>query len=200
MSKKRNKISKIDTKDVLVVSFSDVNELDNGFNHYEHKNIYSKFNSGKYISHYNLDKCIEITQVVPFLILRNEKMEYLVIRRSDAPVNKLNDLYSIGLYDHIYPEDGYSDPLFDSLVRILHTNIIKYKPAPFKHVGYVKDVKQNDNHLGIVFVLDTLSIGTEPFNKKYICEWFTKEQLIDNYSRFKSWSQYIINYIIDNDL
>ena len=32
MSKKRNKISKIDTKDVLVVSFSDVNELDNGFN------------------------------------------------------------------------------------------------------------------------------------------------------------------------
>ena len=200
MAKKKNKISKIDSKDVLVVPFSHVNELDNGFNYYNHKNIYSKFNDGKYVSHYNLDKYIEMTQIMPFLIIRNEKMEYLVVRRSDAPVNKSNDLYSIGRYDHIYPEDGYVDALFESLVRLLHTNIIKYKPAPFKHVGYVKDVKQNDTHLGIVFMLDTLSLSTEPCNKKYVCEWFTKQQLIEDYSKFKSWSQYIINYIVENDL
>jgi predicted NUDIX family phosphoesterase len=196
MAKKKKK-SAIDYKDVLAIPFSQVNEFDNGFTYANNKNIYTEFNDGKFISHDGLDKCIEVTQIMPFLMIRNDKNEFLVIKRSDAPINKPSDLYSVGLYDHIYPEDGYSDNLFSSLIRLLHTNIIKYKPLPFKHVGFVKDV--GDSHLGIVFVLDTFAFTMEPCNKKYMYQWFTKEQLIDNYSRFKPWSQHIINYIIDDN-
>lgn len=193
----KNKL--IDSKDVLSVPFSCVNDLDNGFTAYTSKNIYSKFDDGKFISHKDLDKCIEVAQIMPLLIIRNEKQEYLVIRRKDAPINKATDLYSLGLYDHIYPEDGYSDALFSSLIRLLYSNVIKYKPLPFKHMGYVKDVDKRPNHLGVVFVLDTLKSSIETSNKKYIFQWYTKEQLINSYSRFKPWSQHIINYIVNDD-
>lgn len=199
MTKKKKKRKAIDEKDVLVVPFSSVNDLNDGYTYYNSKHIYSKFNDGKYISHKDLDSCIEITQIMPFLIIRNEKEEYLVMRRSDAPINKPSDLYSLGLYDHIYPESGYQDALFASLISMLHTNIIKYKPLPFKHVGYVKDVKRRPNHLGVVFVLDTLKISMETNSNKYVFDWYDKEQLINNYSKFKPWSQHIINYIIDDD-
>lgn len=198
MAKKRKDI--IDSKDVLIISFSDVNDIDNGFTYTNSKNIYSKFNDGKFVSHCNLDECIEVTQIVPFLMICNEKNEYLVMKRNDAPINKPSDLYSIGLYDHIYSDDGYSDPLFSSLARLLYTNLIKYKPLPFKHIGYVKDIEKKGNHLGVVFVLNTLSSTIEPCNKRYAFEWFSKEKLIDNWSRFKPWSQHIINFIIDSEL
>ena len=58
----------------------------------------------------------------------------------------------------------------------------------------------NPKQLGYVFLIDNMTEDIKLNNNKLEGKWLTKKELINNYSKFESWSKHIINYLVDNML
>ena len=200
--------------EVLVIPTNEVNkviELEQGFNSYEDKNIYSLWSNEKlYIPKEEAESSIVVDQIMPFVIAKNEFNECLILTKKDKFYKDYNkektnkDKRSLGISKHIYKSEyDYQDQLFlaatDIVIKDIKVqNIIK----AIRPKGFVKDFhEKNCNHLGYVLVVDCYKKDIPNIDEEYYeSSWMSKNELIDKYGQFDVWSKFMIDYMVDNEL
>lgn len=155
------------------------------------------------------EKSIEVEQIMPFVIIRNEFNEYYTFEKKDKFFKDYNvtELYkkrrSLGISDHIFKSKcGYKDPIFKSAFDIVLDNGITDIKQQLKFKGFIKNyLEMKCNHLGFVLLLEQIKNKVPKQDKEYYeSKWLSKNELIDKYGQFDIWSKLLIDYLVDNEL
>ena len=174
--------------DVFIVPYDKTTDIELGFTKQKHNNnIWTKYNDiGIYVDKEIADKQSSMQQIIPYIIIRNNKGEYYTAIYK----NKDKTIMSIGFGNNITSIDGTLQPLFKGAIRTLIDDINIDNLKPMKYIGTVS----------YVFLIDNIIEDIKLNNNKLEGKWLTKKELINNYSKFESWSKHIINYLVDNML
>ena len=184
--------------DVFIVPYDKTTDIELGFTKQKHNNnIWTKYNDiGIYVDKEIADKQSSMQQIIPYIIIRNNKGEYYTAIYK----NKDKTIMSIGFGNNITSIDGTLQPLFKGAIRTLIDDINIDNLKSMKYIGTVRDMLTNPKQLGYVFLIDNMTEDIKLNNNKLEGKWLTKKELINNYSKFESWSKHIINYLVDNML
>ena len=69
------------------------------------------------------------------------------------------------------------------------------------YVGTVRDMGDDNKHLGYVFLIQDIeedSISLQNKTDTYYGEWLSLGDLINSYSKMTCWSKHIVNYLVGN--
>lgn len=184
------------------------NDLTNGLAN--GKTIYDIWEDYRfYIPKDEAEKSVEVEQLMPFVIIRNEFNEYYTFENTDKFFKdyKVTELRkksrSLGARDHIYKSKcGYKDPIFKGAFDIILDNGITDVKQQLKFKGFVKNyLEMKSNHLGFVLLLEQTKNKVPKQDKEYYkSKWLSKNELIDKYGQFDMWSKLVIDYLVDNEL
>ncbi len=153
----------------------------------------------KFIERYKVEEDSEYKQIIPYIVIRNDKDETLLMQRtSKQSENRLHNKFSIGVGGHINQSDinGNMSPIFNGLNRELNEEITigKYAGPTFK--GLIND---NDNnvgkyHLAVVFEIKSLDgVVKIKESDKMKGEWAAKQKLQSKYEFMETWSKIILD-------
>lgn len=199
------KQSKYNNEEVFVIPYNNTSHIENGFTRVNsEKNIWSKFDKlGKYIYRDVVEGRVETQQIIPYIVLRSNEGRYLITKKRNKAKDEINNTMSLGFGGHINPCDGYKDILFQASVRNLLEEISLYPYNTMQFKGYVREMNSDiKDHLGCVFLIDDIDEKETKILKQdvYIQDWYTKNQLVEHYAKFETWSKHIINYLVENNL
>ncbi len=94
-------------------------------------------------------------QIIPYVILRNEK-RYLLMRRTNRQgESRLHDRYSIGVGGHINPEDGRNPwQAFERGMRREIDEEVNVDISSLEYLGILNDLSTAVSrvHIGIVYI------------------------------------------------
>ena len=197
--------SKYNNEEVFVIPYNNTSHIENGFTRVKsEKNIWSKFDKlGKYIYRDVVEGRVETQQIIPYIVLRSNEGRYLIAKKRNKAEDEINNTMSLGFGGHINPCDGYKDILFQASVRNLLEEISLYPYNTMQFKGYVREMNSDiKDHLGCVFLIDDIDEKETKILKQdvYIQDWYTKNQLVEHYAKFETWSKHIINYLVENNL
>ncbi len=199
------KQSKYNNEEVFVIPYNNTSHIENGFTRVNsEKNIWSKFDKlGKYIYRDVVEGRVETQQIIPYIVLRSNEGRYLIAKKRNKAKDEINNTMSLGFGGHINPCDGYKDILFQASARNLLEEISLYPYNTMQFKGYVREMNSDiKDHLGCVFLIDDIDEKETKILKQdvYIQDWYTKNQLVEHYAKFETWSKHIINYLVENNL
>lgn len=199
------KQSKYNNEEVFVIPYNNTSHIENGFTRVNsEKNIWSKFDKlGKYIYRDVVEGRVETQQIIPYIVLRSNEGRYLIAKKRNKAKDEINNTMSLGFGGHINPCDGYKDILFQASARNLLEEISLYPYNIMQFKGYVREMNSDiKDHLGCVFLIDDIDEKETKILKQdvYIQDWYTKNQLVEHYAKFETWSKHIINYLVENNL
>lgn len=199
------KQSKYNNEEVFVIPYNNTSHIENGFTKVNsEKNIWSKFDKlGKYIYRDVVEGRVETQQIIPYIVLRSNEGRYLIAKKRNKAKDEINNTMSLGFGGHINPCDGYKDILFQASARNLLEEISLYPYNTMQFKGYVREMNSDiKDHLGCVFLIDDIDEKETKILKQdvYIQDWYTKNQLVEHYAKFETWSKHIINYLVENNL
>lgn len=202
---KKQILNKYGNEEVFVVPYHNTTHIENGFTKVDsEKNIWSKFDKlGKYIYRDVVEGKAETQQIIPYIIIRSADNRYLVAKKKNISKDEITNTISLGFGGHINPCDGDKDILFQAAARNLLEEVSLYPYNTMKFKGYVREMNSNiKDHLGCVFLIDDIDEKETKILKQdvYIQDWYTKEQLIEHYAKFETWSKHIINHLVENNL
>lgn len=184
--------------EVFIVPYDKTMDIDSGFTSQKHyKDIWTKYNNvGKYVDKNIADNNSAMQQIVPYVLLRNESGQYFcAVLNNESNKDKL---ISMGFGNNLEPIDGVMQPLFMGTMRTLFTDVNLEDLNPLKFIGTVRDMRTDDKHLGYVFLMDNVSNNVKLNNSNLTGQWFTTEELINNYGKLETWSKHIVNFLVDN--
>lgn len=194
------------SEEVFIVPFHNLQHIEDGFTKLKHdKNIWSKFDKiGKYVYRNDAEGINVLQQIIPYVIIKNTSNQFLAYKRlTTTNESRLHNTYSLGFGGHINREDGTRDVLFKATVRELMEELnISNISSSLRFTGYVRDLGGTTaDHLGCVFVFDCNDDEVSVKETNLLeGKWMTKDELINAYSKFESWSKFIIDYMVDDTL
>lgn len=162
----------------------------NGYTTITEKNIWSKYeNDWMYIDETKYSN--GFNTVSPFLIFTNQFKEFLVNCNND-----LGNKYSLSVGSDLLIKEEYGthDAIFKFAFNTIQNCPLSKQLtiAPLKHIGYIKDVLYNPNHISIAFIGDVVKM---PFNGIENYKWMSKNELIESYGKFDSLSKHYIDFL-----
>lgn len=196
--KKKNK-DKYKDEQVLVVPFKETKNIEDKFTKLNHdKDIWSRFDNGKYIYRYDAEEEPSFQQIIPYILIRNPLNNSYYVSKRIAGDDRLNQKLSFW-GGHINPCDGTKDVLFKALFRELHEELDIEPIGSAKFHGYVRGLTSpTSDHLGCVFLVETTECAVKETDKAKGL-WMTPTQLENDYFEFENWAKHIIDYIVYNN-
>ena len=188
------------TEQVFIVPYDKTIDIPHGFNKQKHCPIWNKYNDiGIYVDKDVAENTPAMQQIIPYVILRSDKGNYYaaILQKED------NKIISIGFGNHIEPCDGTTQPLFKGTVRTLFEEISLEQYNKLTYVGTVRDMGDDNKHLGYVFLIQDIeedSISLQNKTDTYYGEWLSLGDLINSYSKMTCWSKHIVNYLVGNTI
>ncbi|MBM7558794.1 NUDIX domain-containing protein [Marinitoga litoralis] len=140
------------------------NEVLNGINFFNgftivEQNILEKIFNNAYFIDRNIAETDESKkQIIPYVIVKNEKNQILVVQRTKKQTEKrLHNLYSVGIGGHINPidqNDISEITFYNGLNRELNEELYIDKLKSLEYVGLILDnsTEVSRVHLGILFI------------------------------------------------
>ena len=205
---------KYGTEKIFVVPFSCTESVLDGFHSITEKD-YDKLvdvtlSKGKFILRADAEEDITFQQIIPYVLVTDEAHEKFFATRRIAGESRLLGRLSLGIGGHINPIDwqnancaffqthremvlrGMAREIREEMTGFEHTK----QPKPY---GTVRDLgSSTPDHIGIVFTM----IAQEPdeigIRETDTLEpvWMTKKELVQNYEKFESWAQMIIEDMV----
>lgn len=187
------------SEQVFIVPYDKTNDIPHGFTRQKHyKQIWNKYNDvGLYVDKEVAESTPSMQQIMPYVIIRSKEGKYL----TSHFVKENTNVISIGFGDHIIPIDGVREPLFKGACRSLFNELTLNEYKSLSYVGTVKDMENNNNHIGYVLKMDDLEENIVKLineNDSYFGKWMSLDELINSYGNLGYWSKHIVNYLVDN--
>lgn len=150
-------------------------------------------NRGKFLNRNIVEGDSNFQQIIPYIIVKkgNRYLAYNRLNGSGEP--RLHRKYSLGIGGHINDIDS-PNCIINGMTRELNEELSYKALKPAKCIGIIKNFPDDTltDHTGILFYLE-ITEGFIRESDKYKELWFTKEELVQNYSSFESWAKYTIS-------
>lgn len=160
--------------------------------------IWTKYDGlGQYIFRYEAEYNKAFQQIIPYLLICNEDQSKFFVSERIQGDSRLKGMLSMGFGGHINSIDGFSNIVFNGLVREMNEELNIIPISPFQFIGTIRDLSSKTaEHFGLVFIVkaDPEHISVKETNKLK-GKWMTKEEMYDNYSNFENWSKYVLDYL-----
>lgn len=196
---------------IFVVPYAICNTIPDYFTVANNQNIYEFFykiiNYGFFVERGKAEKNYILQQIIPYVILINNKNEFLVSKRIGGD-KRLLDKLSLGFGGHINPCDisninkleTISNNIIRELTEATTLNLKGIKNEP-KFVGFVRNINSDlSDHLGLVYILNVKNrrpIIKETNKSESI--WMNRGEMVRLIEKFDMWSQFIIaSNILEN--
>lgn len=145
-------------------------------------------------------------QVLPYLIMRNEKGEYLVYPRGKSGgESRLNDKLSLGFGGHIDLEDCVNSEghINDTIERAADRELFEELDVPyltpiegFKHVIIDRTNDVGRVHVGFPQIIEVSSKEVTASNEIPYVEWLSLDEIKTKLTQFENWSQIVIENLL----
>lgn len=172
----------------------------NGFTYKTSFSYETYEDKGKFVPRDLAEGNHDFQQIIPYVIVRckDKFLAYKRLEGSGEP--RLYNTYSLGFGGHINTTDGYISPIRNGLYRELQEELHFKALRPPVCIGLVRDINSSTcEHTGFVFLLDVEQAQVRETNELDE-KWFTKETLEKDFLYFESWSKYIIDWLVKNQL
>jgi predicted NUDIX family phosphoesterase len=176
------------------------NEILNGINFFNgftivEQNILEKiFKNAYFIDRDLAEKDESKKQIIPYIVIKNEKNKILVVQRTKNQTEKrLHNLYSVGIGGHINPIDENENPeltFYNGLNRELNEELYIDKLKSLEYVGLILDnsTEVSRVHLGVLFIAYVTNADIrekENFNEL----WLDEMEFKSFNGNFEGWSK-----------
>jgi predicted NUDIX family phosphoesterase len=141
-----------------------------------------------------------LKQIIPYLLLRDGDLVFLMKRTRAGGDPRLHDLYTIGVGGHLNPGDA---GVLGGLVREWREEIEADFMPEFEFVGLLNDdtVDVGIHHLGVVYLAHAAGRAVKVRETDKLSGSFEKiEVLRAVYDRMETWSQLSFEGIVGSDL
>jgi predicted NUDIX family phosphoesterase len=141
-----------------------------------------------------------LKQIIPYLLLRDGDLVFLMKRTKAGGDARLHDLYTIGVGGHLNPGDA---GVLGGLAREWREEIEADFMPEFEFVGLLNDdtVEVGVHHLGVVYLAEAAGRAVKVRETDKLSGSFEKiEVLRAVYDRMETWSQLAFEAIVGSDL
>ncbi|SHP98251.1 Predicted phosphoesterase (MutT family) [Mycobacteroides abscessus subsp. abscessus] len=187
----RNDLNHLFNKDYFFYN----NGLDNFLNIINDKHLFINRDSAEVNEFYK--------QIIPYAFITNDNYCYILKRLSKQKEKRLHNKLSLGVGGHINPIHHPVDSIIEEgLLRELNEELIvtNEQIQKIKLVGIINDdnTEVGKLHLGIVYHIQVNNKDIE-INEidKMEGQWVHKSELGKYYNNMESWSQIILNELIN---
>ncbi len=135
-----------------------------------------------------------IRQLIPYVVVRNEKGLYLLVKRLKAQTeSRLHGFYSIGIGGHVNDKDEGHSPwlkFLSGMEREVDEEISVENYNWPKYLGLIRENSTSVNrvHLGVVFTITAKVNGVKEINK-FSWEMVSLNGLREKYEEMELWSK-----------
>ena len=153
-------------------------------------------NLGEYVPRPSAEADRSRKQIIPYLVLRDGDLVFLMKRTKAGGDARLHDLYSVGVGGHINPGDG---SIMGCLVREWNEELEADFVPDFQFFGLLNDdsVDVGVHHLGIVYLADAAGRPVKVREVQKLNGSFEKIETIRAvYDRMETWSQLVLDSIL----
>lgn len=166
--------------------------LDNGFTgaSISTKLSYSLYDSiGIYRPINEIDKNICLIKISVMILLENENGEFLIKELYDKSQKPYMEL---GLHSYIKSYSGNYHAVYNQLESMVNQH-------NYKFVGNIRDitVKSIQSVLGCIYYCKVKDFTLPESTELYYYDWRAPKALLDNYSKYTTWSKTIIDMLVD---
>ena len=185
---------------ILIVPVSYIH-MDNGFTGsvISTESSYKLYDSiGVYKPFYEIEKNICFIRISAFLLLENDKGEFLVQELKDKTKKPC---YELGLHSYIKSYSGNYKAIYNQIDYMMHSYFYSTSTKNIKFVGNIRD-QGNATVKSILGCIYYCKVDSDKFiaDENYDYTWCNVNELVDRYGRATSWSKTIIDMIIDNSI
>ncbi|KAF2955776.1 NUDIX domain-containing protein [Marinitoga sp. 38H-ov] len=166
----------------------------NGFTIVEQNSLEKIFNNAYFIDRDIAEIDESKKQIIPYVIIKNEKNQILVVQRTKKQTEKrLHNLYSVGIGGHINPIDKNNIPeitFYNGLNRELNEELYINNLKSLEYVGLILDdtTEVSRVHLGILFIAYVTSADIK--EKENFNELWLNDSEFENFNgNFEGWSK-----------
>lgn len=137
-------------------------------------------------------------QIIPYLIFAYNEKYFVMQRKNSSTEQRLANKYTLGIGGHLREEDMEGSSIIDWAQREFHEEINYSGNLTITPLGVLNDDSNDVGkvHAGFVFLLegdsDKITIKSELKNGHLA----TLQELKDKYPLMESWSQYVLDYLI----
>jgi len=142
-------------------------------------------------------------QIIPYLFIEYDKRYLLYRRTKNQSEERLHEKLSLGIGGHINPIDCFSPQIINNcLLRELEEEVTVHdlETNSARFLGFINDdiSEVGRVHLGLVFKANasSMKITVNEIDKLH-CDWVSREYLIENSQKLESWSQIVLDNLID---
>lgn len=147
-----------------------------------------------------------LMQLITYVVIIDPVHGKFFINKRIGGEERLLNMYSLGFGGHIdgtdyQPPKSFEKVAYTGAIRELREELtINKKDLDLKHIGYTYSYSgETDNHLGIVFVLES---GTAFIKEKdkLIGQWVTVDDIKNKYYfQLESWSKSIFDHFYESE-
>ncbi|MCY7865977.1 NUDIX domain-containing protein [Bacillus spizizenii] len=187
---------------VFVVPFDSVTHIPDKFSpNNEDIKLLNKYDTkGKYILRHDAEYNPAFQQLIPYVLITDATGEKYFVSKRIAGDTRLLGKLSLGFGGHINPCDGALAVILAALHRELSEEVeIDMVEDSIEFLGNVRDLTSTTpDHLGFAF---TVKANQVRIKEDDVLEglWMSKQELIENYFGFESWSRYIIDHFYESE-
>ncbi|NUU96137.1 hypothetical protein XO10_07635 [Marinitoga sp. 1135] len=169
-------------------------EFDNSFAVVEQTILEKIFKNAYFIDRDIAENDESKKQIIPYVVLKNENNEILVVKRTKKQTEKrLHNLYSVGIGGHINPVDESENPeqtFYNGLNRELDEETDIEKIKSLKYVGLILDDTTSVSrvHLGILFIAYITKAEIKE-KENFEETWISEKELKNFDGNFEGWSE-----------
>lgn len=162
----------------------------------------AQFINRKYVDDLNPLLGFSFPQLIPTIVIKNERGEYLTYERVGSE-QRLHNLMSLSIGGHVDLTDLSYPVVADLLCTAVQREIdeelgvqIHVQPDMFTHLINLPVDEVSKVHVGLVAVISMFSGDVTETDEIPEVVWQTKEQLESNLYSFEAWGQHIIKEVL----
>ena len=149
---------------------------------------------GFFVRRGKAEKDKSIRQLIPYVVVQDERGLYLLVRRLKAQIeSRLHGFYSIGIGGHVNDKDEGHSPwlkFLSGMEREVDEEISVENYNWPKYLGLIREntTPVNRVHLGVVFIITAKVNGVKEITK-FSWEMLKLDGLREKYDEMESWSK-----------
>ncbi len=188
---------------VLVIPTDAAENLPNGISELNEQGYVQLVAASRFIPRWEAEYNPAWRQLIPYIVLRQDSRLLLTRRTKSQGEARLHSLYSLGVGGHINPCDAdQSDLVAAGMQRELteELQLGDWLPGCAIPAGIINDLSNevSRDHLGILYLLDVpadVQIAVRE-QDKMTAEWKPKADLPSIKPAMESWSQLVLDWIL----